>query len=231
MEELPMEPRGLFFQPDFVTPAHEAELVRVFREELDWPARPPGTRLSLHYGYTFDYKTFGVDPAIPFREFPEWLRPPDPQDGPGRDPARPGLFAVLPAGGGHSAARRYALGFRRPAEEGEGKEDERAELDLAPRSLLEMRGDARLHWTHGIKKRKTDTLPDGTVRLRQDRWSITYRWLRERADKDTPAECECGDARQCDTAQRRVGIEREYRWKQQEQEKKPEAAPQQVTTS
>ncbi|KAK8057050.1 hypothetical protein PG996_010987 [Apiospora saccharicola] len=247
MEELPMEPRGLFFQPDFVTPAHEAELVRVFREELDWPARPPGTRLSLHYGYTFDYKTFGVDPAIPFREFPEWLRPLIPKTVRGGIPPDQVCLQYYPPGAGipphvdtHSAYDElYSLSlgsavmmqFRRPAEEGEGKEDERAELDLAPRSLLEMRGDARLHWTHGIKKRKTDTLPDGTVRLRQDRWSITYRWLRERADKDTPAECECGDARQCDTAQRRVGIEREYRWKQQEQEKKPEAAPQQVTTS
>lgn len=67
-----------------------------------------------------------------------------------------------------------------------------------------MTGDARLHWTHGIKKRKTDTLADGTVRPRGDRWSITYRWLRE-------GECECGDLELCDTAQKRNGIEKENR--------------------
>ncbi|KAH7027581.1 uncharacterized protein B0I36DRAFT_327407 [Microdochium trichocladiopsis] len=146
------------------------------------------------------------------------------------------------------------------------------EVDLLPRSMLEMSGDSRLHWTHGIKPRKTDTLKgsggqgtgggdDGSdgmvvVRPRGERWSITYRWLRE----ETPAaatnaaaaaagpslesksgsesgsntstaadapddqnanmkpvmvrECECGDILLCDTAQRRRGQEREYRWKQ-----------------
>ncbi|KAK8075929.1 2OG-Fe(II) oxygenase superfamily protein [Apiospora phragmitis] len=252
--ELAMEPRGLFYQENFVTPAHEAELVRVFREELAWPARPPGTRLSLHYGYTFDYKTFGVDPAIPFRPFPDWLRPLIPQtvmDGsrPAQGPG-PGLPAVLPARRRHPAPRRHhsaydELSARPPAavatedtgkddekskeeeQEEEEEDDKRAELDLVPRSLLEMRGDARLHWTHGIKKRKTDTLPDGTVRRRRDRWSITYRWLRERADEGTPAECECGNARLCDTAQRRVGIEKEYRWKQQQEQErdKPQEHP------
>ncbi|KAK8091490.1 hypothetical protein PG997_001851 [Apiospora hydei] len=253
MEELPMEPRGLFYQENFVDPAHEAELVRLFREELDWPVRPPGTRLSLHYGYTFDYKTFGVDPDIPFKPFPDWLRPLIPQTVRGGLPPAQVCLQYYPPGAGipphvdtHSAYDElYSLSlgsavmmqFRRPpsiaavatpsgeatGDAGEEEEDKRAELDLVPRSLLEMRGDSRLHWTHGIKKRKTDTLPDGTVRPRQDRWSITYRWLRERAvDEDTPAECECGNARLCDTAQRRVGIEREYRWKQQEQEKKQE---------
>ncbi|KAK6838086.1 hypothetical protein PG987_006367 [Apiospora arundinis] len=261
MEELAIEPRGLFFQQDFVTPAHEAELVRIFREELDWPVRPPGTRLSLHYGYTFDYKTFGVDPAIPFREFPAWLQPLIPQtvvDPSSGVPKRPDQVCLqyYPPGAGipphvdtHSAYDElYSLSlgsavmmqFRRsPAtatatasvsekkeEGGEGgeEEDKRAELDLLPRSLLELRGDARLHWTHGIKKRKTDTLPDGTVRPRLDRWSITYRWLREPAKAHEPAECECGNARLCDTAQRRVGIEKEYRWKQQEQEKQQETS-------
>ena len=259
MEELAIEPRGLLFQQDFVTPAHEAELVRVFREELEWPVRPPGTRLSLHYGYTFDYKTFGVDPNIPFRDFPGWLRPlipktvVDPRSGVPKTPDQVCLQYYPPGAGipphvdTHSAYDElYSLSlgsavmmqFRRPpstatatagataesdgkrgGEEEEDAEDKRAELDLLPRSLLELRGDARLHWTHGIKKRKTDTLPDGTVRARQDRWSITYRWLREPARAGEPAECECGNARQCDTAQRRAGIEREYRWKQKELDK------------
>jgi hypothetical protein len=70
--------------------------------------------------------------------------------------------------------------------------------------MMQMSGDSRLHWTHGIKKRKTDTLPDGTIRPRENRWSITYRWLRD-------GECECGNIDLCDTAQRRNGVEKEKR--------------------
>lgn len=78
------------------------------------------------------------------------------------------------------------------------------DVDLTPRTMMAMVGDARLHWTHGIKKRKTDTMPDGSVRLREDRWSLTYRWLRN-------GECECGNIELCDVAQRRNGIEKEKR--------------------
>ncbi|KLU83406.1 hypothetical protein MAPG_02466, partial [Magnaporthiopsis poae ATCC 64411] len=72
MEQLPIQPSGLYWQDDFITPEHEAELIAIFRR-LDWPER--GGRLSLHYGYTFDYKTFGVDPDVPFKPFPDWLTP------------------------------------------------------------------------------------------------------------------------------------------------------------
>ncbi|KAI8624129.1 hypothetical protein F5Y19DRAFT_339602 [Xylariaceae sp. FL1651] len=256
MEELPISPRGIYFQADFVSAAHEAELLRIFQGELEWPAaRAPGARLSLHYGYTFDYKTFGVDPNIPYRPFPAWLEPLIPRTE-GRPPEQVCLQWYPPGAGipphvdTHSAYDQlYALSLGSPVlmqfrraktgttgADGHGKEPingasgettqqqdgkgepgerEQVDVDLPPRSIMQMSGDARLHWEHGIKKRKKDTLPDGTVRLRADRWSITYRWLRE------SGECECGDERLCDTAQRRAGVEREYRWKQngQPQEK------------
>lgn len=85
------------------------------------------------------------------------------------------------------------------------KGEQRVDVDLIPRSMMQMTGDSRLHWTHGIRKRKTDTLSDNTVRTRGKRWSITYRWLRE------GGECECGNLELCDTAQRRNGTEREKR--------------------
>ncbi|KAI0409882.1 hypothetical protein F4802DRAFT_5328 [Xylaria palmicola] len=231
MEELPITPRGLRFQADFVTAAHEAELLRIFRHELAWPeAKKPGARLSLHYGYTFDYKTFGVDPDVPYRPFPDWLRPLIPWlgagDGSGRDPEQVCLQYYPPGAGipphadTHSAYDElYALSlgsavvmqFRRTVD-GEGEEKrEVVDVDLPSRSMMQMSGDARLHWEHGIKKRKKDVLADGAVRPRGDRWSITYRWLRP------GGECECGDVRLCDTAQGRRGVEREYRWKQQQQ--------------
>ncbi|KAI1421384.1 hypothetical protein F5Y12DRAFT_33436 [Xylaria sp. FL1777] len=269
MEELPIIPRGIKFQADFITPAHEARLLHIFRHELEWPAtKKPGSRLSLHYGYTFDYKTFGVDPDIPHRAFPDWLRPLIPRGvaerGDGgrgsrgrrvRDPDQVCLQYYPPGAGipphvdTHSAYDElYALSLgsavvmqfrhtraaagdgkggeetrKEVGDEGEGEgegEDERemetervvVDVDLPPRSMMEMSGDSRLHWEHGIKKRKKDVLADGTVRARAERWSITYRWLRE------GGVCECGDQRLCDTAQRRMGVEREYRWKQQQHE-------------
>ncbi|KAK2025892.1 2OG-Fe(II) oxygenase superfamily protein [Colletotrichum zoysiae] len=218
MEELLIQPSGLFWQDDFITAEHEEKLIHIFRHELTWPDR--SGRISLHYGYTFDYKTFGVDPDIPFTPFPDWLVPLIPARE-GRPPDQVCLQYYPPGAGipphvdTHSAYDQlYALSlgspvlmqFTRPAAN-ESEEGDTMEVDLTPRSMLQMSGDARLHWKHGIRKRKTDTLPDGTVRRRGDRWSITYRWIRE------PAICECADMKLCDTAQRRLGIEKEYRWK------------------
>ncbi|KAI1202972.1 hypothetical protein F5X97DRAFT_319127 [Nemania serpens] len=285
MEDLPMRPRGLRFQADFITPSHEAELLHIFRHELKWPEAPnPAARLSLHYGYTFDYKTFGVDPDIPFKPFPSWLRPLIPRvasrgRGRGRDGDENGegdgnrdpdqvCLQHYPPGAGipphvdiHSAYDElYALSlgsavvmqFRRTrggdpddkTEEARGGGEkceeesnninnsnntaitatatssadaadahpnlarETVDVDLPPRSMMQMSGDARLHWEHGIRRRKRDALPGGAVRPRGDRWSITFRWLRE------GGECACGDVRLCDTAQRRAGVEKEFRWKQ-----------------
>ncbi|KAI0479415.1 hypothetical protein GGR56DRAFT_673339 [Xylariaceae sp. FL0804] len=268
LEEI-SEPRGLSFQPDFITREHEQELLRIFRHELEWPDKSgsgsgssrPGAaaRRSLHYGYTFDYKTFGVDPAVPYRDFPAWLRPLVPRvdddeggEGEGRGPPEQVCLQHYPPGAGipphvdtHSAYDQlYALSLGAPVVmqfrrrhrhrplgsgggSGGGDDDddgqqqqqqqrvEEVEVDLAPRSMMRMAGDARLHWTHGIRKRKTDVRPGGdgsVVRPRADRWSITFRWLR------AGGECECGDEALCDTAQRRAGVEREYRWKQQQQQ-------------
>lgn len=409
-------PHGLRMQRDFITRDHEAELVRLFREELEWPRDGKG-RVSLHYGYTFSYKNFGIDEDVPFREFPGWLRPlipllplregegDDDEDkgevddegfeeqreveGQGRDggevqerdscntpeakhhqqrqrqrqrqrrrqrqreerrrhqalggrPPDQVCLQYYPPGTGipphvdtHSTYDElYALSLGAPVlmqfrldgvlsdssslsssvsgnlkhdsirdrdtmdvNDGNGQDGAPAQspppppqpehtdiplpqlppkpqrpqidLDLLPRSMLEMSGDSRLHWTHGIKPRKTDTLTgqvfgsdldsldsihsldndDGgtsveaavvpvvpvlVVRPREDRWSITYRWLRretpariplppplrepreprEEDNEEMTRECECGDVLLCDTAQRRRGQEREYRWKQ-----------------
>jgi len=220
MEELQIRPSGIRIQEDFVTKEHEAELIHIFQNELQWPDR--SGRLSLHYGYTFSYKSFGIDEETPYIPFPDWLQPLLPTTE-GRPPDQVCLQHYAPGTGipphvdTHSAFDQlYALSLGAPVfmqfREG-AKGDARTDVDLKPRSMMEMRGDARLHWTHGIKSRKTDTLPDGTVRWREGRWSLTYRWLREGAT------CECGNVQLCDTAQRRNGVETVYRWKQYEAEK------------
>lgn len=226
MEELPLAPSGILMQEDFITSDHENKLLHIFQHELEWPPDRAGRR-SLHWGYTFCYKTFCIDKEIPYKPFPDWLVPLLPTT-----EARPPDQVCLqhyPPGSGipphvdtHSAFDQlYALSLGAPVQMQfrEGTSDEEAcgsvrrsvDVDLPPRSMMQMRGDARLHWTHGIRKRKTDRLADGTVRPRLDRWSITYRWLREGST------CECGDEKLCDTAMRRKGVERAYRWKQYEE--------------
>ncbi|KAF5618608.1 Alkylated DNA repair alkB like 8 [Fusarium sp. NRRL 52700] len=199
---------------------HEQKLIHIFENELEWPTR--AGRLSLHYGYTFSYKTFGIDEGTPFKPFPEWLAPLLPTTE-GRPPDQVCLQQYAPGTGipphvdTHGPFDQlYSLSLGSPLfmQFANKETGEKIEVDLLPRSMMQMSGDSRLHWTHGIKSRKTDTLPDGTVRLRQIRWSLTYRWLRE------GAECECGNEKLCDTAQRRKGIEREYRWKQYEEDAK-----------
>lgn len=206
--ELPLEPHGLLWQNDFIDHAHEERLISIFRNELEWSDRPG--RLSLHYGYTFDYKTFGLDPDIPYKEFPEWLQPLVPTTE--SRPPEQVCLQYYPPGSGipphvdtHMAYDQlYALSLGAPALMQFRRGERVVDIDLEPRSMMQMTGDSRLHWTHGIKKRKTDTLHDGSVRLRADRWSITYRWVRE-------GDCECGNLDLCDVAQRRQGVEKEKR--------------------
>lgn len=225
MNELPTFPSGILMQKDFVSTTHEAELIRIFQHDLEWPPERTGRR-SLHWGYTFSYKTFSIDRDIPYKPFPSWLVPLLPTTE-SRPPDQVCLQHYPPGAGipphvdTHSAFDQlYALSLGAPVmmqfREGCSSDDSTAvvrrtvDVDLPPRSMMQMRGDARLHWTHGIRKRKTDQLPDGTVRPRMDRWSITYRWLREGAT------CGCGDERLCDTAMQLRGVEREYRWKAEE---------------
>lgn len=230
MEELAIEPHGIFWQDDFITPEHEEDLIRIFQDDLEWPDR--NGRISIHYGYTFDYKTFGVDPDIPFKDFPAWLVPLIPTHE-GRPPDQVCLQHYPPGAGipphvdTHSTYDQlYALSMGAPVVMQFRRGDRRVDVDLRPRSLMRMSGDSRLHWTHSIKKRKTDVVAeDGVPRPRADRWSITYRWLRP------GAECGCGDLDLCDTAQRRAGIEREYRWKQYEADKVPPAPEVKDTTT
>ncbi|KAL4745355.1 hypothetical protein BDW72DRAFT_208275 [Aspergillus terricola var. indicus] len=209
-KEHPVVP-GLYYQPDFITRNHEEQLITLFRTQLTWPDRPG--RISLHYGYTFDYKTFGIDPDIPYKPFPEWLVPLLPTTE-SRPPDQVCLQYYPPGAGipPHVDSHRgwdqlYALSIGAPVlmrlRHGKAGE-ERVDVDLEGRSMMCFSGQSRLHWTHGIAKRKNDPLPDGTLRARGDRWSITYRWVRE-------GPCGCGDVELCDTMQEILGIEKEKR--------------------
>ncbi|CEL00736.1 hypothetical protein ASPCAL00332 [Aspergillus calidoustus] len=177
LTELPISPSGILWQNDFITPDHEQRLISIFQTELTWPER--NGRLSLHYGYTFDYKTFGIDPDIPYKEFPEWLQPLIPTSE-SRPPDQVCLQYYPPGAGipPHVDSHRawdqlYALSLGAPVlmalKKGKGKakeEQQRAEIDLLPRSMMKLGGEG---------------------------------------------ECECGDTELCDTAQARLGTEKEKR--------------------
>lgn len=211
MHELLTAPPGLYWQDDFITTEHEQALLTHFHTHLlpTHQSTHKG-RLSFHYGYTFDYKTFNIDPAIPYKPFPGWLRALLPPSEP-RPPDQVCLQYYPPGAGipPHVDAhgpydQLYALSLGAPAVMQFRRGEQRVDVDLAPRGLMRFSGAARLHWTHGIRKRKTDVLPPGLVRPRGVRWSLTYRWLRE-------GECPCGDLMLCDDARRRVGIVKEMR--------------------
>lgn len=198
---------GLKLQNDFITTDHEAELIEIFRS-LTWPER--SGRLALHYGHTFDYKTMGIDLDVPYTAFPDWLVKLLPNEP--REPDQICLQYYAPGTGipphvdTHSIYDQlYALSIGAPVIMDFKKDGERVEVDLLPRSMLQMTGDSRLHWTHGIKKRKNDIIDD-VWRPRLDRWSLTFRWLRD------GGVCECGNLALCDTAQRRAGQEKQFRW-------------------
>ena len=218
MEGLPVSPSGILIQEEFITAEHEQKLIHIFTHLLEWPDRRG--RLALHYGHEFSYKTFGLDDDSPWIPFPDWLIPLLPTTE-GRPPDSVCLQQYTPGTGipphvdTHSPFDQlYALSLGSPVlmqfADG-GPTGRKVDVDLPARSMMQMRGDARLHWTHGIRGRKTDTLPDGTVRPRGTRWSITFRWRRE------GSQCECGDERLCDSAIRRRGEEKPKRWQMAEE--------------
>lgn len=208
------QPPGLVLTTDFIDAEYESKLLELFRSELEWPDR--AGRRSLHYGYTFCYKTFKIDKNVPYQPFPEWMNALLPKEQ-NRIPDQVCLQHYPPGAGipphadTHSAFDQlYSLSLGSPVlmQFAKPGSDIKLDVDLPPRSMAQLSGDVRLHWTHSIRARKTDTLEDGTVRWRQDRWSLTYRWLRE------TGVCDCGDELLCDTAKEKQGIEKEYRWKE-----------------
>lgn len=200
---------GLQIEHDFITREQEVSLIRIFQHDLTWPDRKG--RLALHFGYTFDYRSMGIDRKVPFIQFPPWLQTVLPKTE-SRPPDQVCLQYYAPGTGipphtdTHSIYDQlYALSLGSPVLMDFRKGEKKYEVDLLPRAMLQMTGDSRLHFTHGIKKRKRD-LVAGEERMRGDRWSITYRWLRS-------GPCECGDLQLCDTAQHRRGIpEKVFRW-------------------
>jgi alkylated DNA repair dioxygenase AlkB len=177
-----LEPDGLRYQPEFISPAAEQELIAHIAA---LPLRPfqfgqyEGKRRVASFGFSYDYSLRRLQDADPI---PDWLGP---------------VIAEVEAFGGRSTQIRqvlcteYDVGvgigwhrdkphfdrvfglslgsackfrFRRAA----GEKWQRFTLNAAPRSLYMMSGASRELWEHSIPG------------VESPRYSITFRTMAER---------------------------------------------------
>ncbi|WP_340313981.1 alpha-ketoglutarate-dependent dioxygenase AlkB [Rhizorhabdus argentea] len=179
---------GLGYREEIVTPAEEAVLIAAIDQVELSPFRFHGwlgKRLTASFGWRYDFDDASFAPTEPI---PAWLLPLreraaafaglaadqlahvlliryDPGAGIGWHRDRPVFEHVL----GVSLGRPAKLRFRRRRERG----FDRASIDLAPRSVYHLSGEARHQWEHGI------------AGMAATRWSVTFRSLSEKA-RSTP---------------------------------------------
>jgi DNA oxidative demethylase len=176
-------PAGLYQAGEFVTPAEEQVLIAsVDATELS-PFRFHGwlgKRLTLSYGWRYDFDDTSFAPAEPI---PDWLLPfrakaagfaclepgelvqalllrYDPGAGIGWHRDRSVFEHVI----GISLGAPAAMRFRRRKRGG----FDRASVPLASRSIYHLTGEARHKWEHSIAS------------MEVTRWSITFRSLSEK---------------------------------------------------
>jgi alkylated DNA repair dioxygenase AlkB len=174
-------PEGFVYQPEFIMPAAEVELVRAI-QQLDFSeVKMHGVvarRRTSHYGWLYGYQSWRVTPGPPIPDFLAPLRgdcaraagveandlaealiseyPPGAGIGWHRDAPMFGMVVAI------SLLSSCRLRFRR----GEGRDADKAEIVIDPRSLYILSGSARTDWQHHI--------PPGKVL----RYSVTFRTMR-----------------------------------------------------
>lgn len=174
---------GLRYREDIVDGAEEAALIAAIDASGLAPFRFQGwlgKRLTASFGWSYDFDDARFGPTTPQ---PDWLLPLrdraaafaglaagdlvqalliryDPGAGIGWHRDRPVFEHVVGISLGNPAALRFRR--RRP-----GGFD-RTSVDLAPRSIYHLAGEARHGWEHGI------------VEMAVPRWSITFRSLSAR---------------------------------------------------
>ncbi|KAJ2995189.1 Alkylated DNA repair protein alkB 8 [Globomyces sp. JEL0801] len=187
---------GLTYIPDFISQSEEEELVRILKVEGDngrWECLQK--RLVQHYGYKFKYGVNdvdrdGIDVDDNGIKMPEWTdhilnrlinqtTTSKPNQltvnyyvtGNGIPFHNDSHFAFISPIVVVSLSGDIVMDFRYP--NGQVKS-----CLLQARSLLIMDGYARYTIEHGIKPRKMDLI-DGLVVERSERWSLTFRTIRD----------------------------------------------------
>jgi DNA oxidative demethylase len=176
-------PDGLRYEPEFITPDEEAQLLS-FAESLDLrPVTMRGQeskRMVRHFGYAYEYESAGVAPGDPIPAELAWLR--DRTASLAEiDPTRvvQAMVSRYPEGAGigwHRDAPKFGskvmgvsllsacrMRFQRRLKD---RRDVFA-LELEPRSAYVLGGSARASWQHSIPATKAL------------RYSITFRMVRD----------------------------------------------------
>ncbi|KAJ2327127.1 hypothetical protein GGI00_004548 [Coemansia sp. RSA 2681] len=201
-EEALDESRGLFYVADFISEHEEQALLAHIREDEEREAATNGgsdkwhrvqERYVKHYGHSFDYQTkhVGSTAKTASQQLPLWSlaiieRISEHIPAHALDPDMLTIQRYPPGAGisfhvdSHTAftdtlavlsmGTPVQMDFRKPGEPKAAMHS----LDLEPRSLLLLTGEARYAWEHAIRIRRAD-LVSGAIRERQERWSITIR--------------------------------------------------------
>jgi alkylated DNA repair dioxygenase AlkB len=169
------------YQPDFLTVDEERAVLEGIARLQFHEVKMRGQvarRRTTHFGWTYGYETWRIEPGPPIPEFLRALRN---RAGALAGVAADDLVEVLvthyPAGAGigwHRDAPMFgsvvgvslssACAFR--FQRGKGTERRTAAAALEPRSAYALDGAARWQWQHSIRPGKTE------------RYSVTYRTLR-----------------------------------------------------
>ncbi|KAJ2493142.1 hypothetical protein IWW37_000792 [Coemansia sp. RSA 2050] len=213
------ESRGLFYVANFISEQEEQAVLAYIREDEERESAANGgtdkwhriqERFVKHYGHSFDYQTKHVGDAAKTasQQLPLWSQSFIERMNK-RIPSHalePDMLTIqrYPPGAGisfhvdsHTAftdtlavlsmGTPVQMGFRKPG----APQAAQMSLDLEPRSLLLLTGEARYAWEHAIRIRRTD-LVDGAIRERRERWSITIRKVNK------AIECNCEYPDMCD---------------------------------
>ncbi|KAJ2874383.1 hypothetical protein GGH93_002449 [Coemansia aciculifera] len=213
------ESRGLFYIADFISEQEEQTILAYIREDEEREISTNGgsdkwhriqERYVKHYGHSFDYQTKHVGDVAKTasQQLPLWSQafiermseciP--------AHTLEPDMLTIqrYPPGAGisfhvdsHTAftdtlavlsmGTPVQMDFRKPGAHNAAL----VSLDLEPRGLLLLTGEARYAWEHAIRIRRTD-LVDGAIRERRERWSITIRKVNK------TIECNCKYPDLCD---------------------------------
>jgi alkylated DNA repair dioxygenase AlkB len=180
-------PPGLSYLADYVS-EREAENLLLHIDAQPWITEL--SRRVQHYGYRYDYRARTIDRSMYLGPLPGWITPlthrlhvdgmfpaiPDQvianeyQPGQGIAPHVDCIPCFGPVVASLSLGSTCVMDL--------SLDDRSQPVRLETRSLLVLAGEARLHWRHGIRPRRSDPGNDGIRVPRGRRISLTFRTIR-----------------------------------------------------
>ncbi|MGL5889269.1 MAG: alpha-ketoglutarate-dependent dioxygenase AlkB [Bacteroidia bacterium] len=178
-------PGGLDYQPNFLTPEQEKQLIQAI-DALPWLTDLK--RRVQHYGYRYDYKARRINSTMLAADLPDWgqkLALKLFSDGLAPFIADQLIINEYEPGQGITAhvdcepcfedvIISISLGSGCVMDFTHIDTKEHIPVFLAPRSVVVMSGESRYEWKHGIAARRNDKIGNRTL-PRERRISLTFR--------------------------------------------------------